>query len=118
MGNDLKGETGARGAVGARGSRGEIGKWKLSLGISALALLVSLGGNISLSRYAHNAHSANRQLIRQECQDTNALRDITRRALNAAIVRASAALPNVAAAASIVELRREIAILDGNRICA
>lgn len=39
---------------GARGARGETGKWKMSLFISALALLVAVGSNLTSYRVQQN----------------------------------------------------------------
>jgi hypothetical protein len=46
------GPKGEKGNRGAQGVRGDVGKWKLSLAIAALALVTSLGGNVVVLRVA------------------------------------------------------------------
>lgn len=72
---------------------------------SMVVAMTARDGRVALARETH----LNQAYV---CEQVDQLKSITRQALQAAIERARASLDDPAAAASIVELRREIALLQ------
>ncbi len=65
---------GPKGDKGSRGPTGLTGKWKVSLAISALALITSVGGNVTLARVVQDNSAKAKQGIAFDCAIVHDLR--------------------------------------------